>query len=182
VGKGETERFHHARKMMAGRSAEVLGHAGGIGKDLSRFASLQVEEEKAVRIVEVGKDQIEIADVIHPGGIEDRARGEERAERPVIHRAGGVEVEAAQCDLGNAGMAEDFDVRVRPAFANEPHGGQGEDEVAQRTPSNKKNIFHEMKKVTNMEIKYPDWLGRNILTGRHEIRKPGRMICLKGRW
>ena len=128
--------------MMGGRTIEGFRHPGRMGQDLNWIASLEVAQEKPVGIVEVGKDQIEIADIIHPFRIEDSMRSEESAQRTVIYRADSVEVMAIQANLGKTGLAEHLDVGIGPAFAQEAESGQRYDEITESTATDNQNI-HE---------------------------------------
>src|ERR1700761_5604553 len=105
-------------------------------QDATGIAPLEVGTKKAVGIIEIGKDQIESTDVIHPVGIENGTGHEKGAERTVIHRTGRIEVVTLQGNLGEARVAKQLDVRIGPLLAQKTHRGQGDNEIAQGAAAN----------------------------------------------
>ncbi len=127
---------------------------------------LQVGPEKAVRIVEIGEDQIEAPDVIHPGRVRSTARGVKKgAERPVVHRADAVEIMAVERDLGEVGMAKHVDVGPGPFFAQEPQRRQRDDEIAQPASADEKDSHG----AAILPIDKPGPLGHSALMRVFEV-------------
>ena len=109
-----------------------------MGQQFAGPAAVQVGLEELVGIVKIGEHQVEAFEVIHPGRIEHGARHEEGAERPAIDRAHGVEVKTARTRhrIGQRGLAQQLEMGVGPALAQQPQRRQRDEEIAQRAAAN----------------------------------------------
>ena len=133
--------------MIRRRPPEIFRDTRRMRHDFPGLATFQVRLEEQVRVIKIREHQIEIADVIHPRRIEHRAWREERAERAVIYRAHRIEIITVQRDFRQSRMSEHFDVRVRPALAEQPQRRQCHDEVTEcPTHESRESVSHDFYK------------------------------------
>ena len=114
----EREALQRARKLAGGVLGVVDFRVGG--EQVFHACAAQIGLEKTVGIVEVADDLLEAGEVLHEIRREHGARDKEASHRAILDGTRGVGVNAAFGEGDDVAVAEDFEMRVRKIFAQQP--------------------------------------------------------------
>jgi hypothetical protein len=107
-------------------------HQGRAVQDVARPRLGQVRAHHAVRIVQVAQHEVERADEGLLLGRKLGAQREEARRLRAVQRRDAIRKSGGHGEVRDVGVGQQFDVAIRPAFAQGLQRGQGHDEVADR--------------------------------------------------
>ncbi len=113
------------------------------GDELGAGAQPHVGSEDAVRIVQIGQDQIELRKVVRHVFRQPAAAGEKAGQRAGVNGLYAVHEAARQRELGDVGIAQHFEMRLGELPAQGCDGRQGQDKVPNRPAPNDQNLALE---------------------------------------